>query len=147
MSALAPPPSRPFPPTNPPPPARLRLGLQASGDVDAIAHHILSLNEHIAEVDPNPVQQRFRGTRDTLHRSKLTLHRQRTGHGMHRTRKRHQQPVTRALQHRTLVGLADASHGVEVLLQQLERRRLVLLHAGAKPDDIREENGSERALS
>ena len=78
--------------------AGLRLGLQACRDVDAVAHHILVLHEHVAEVDADAMLQRRAGGDVLRLGGKLTLHGQRASHGLDRAGEREQEAIARRFQ-------------------------------------------------
>ena len=119
--------------------------LQPRGDVDAVANDILAFNQHIAEMDADPVEDALRLRGGFVGGRHLRLHRQRAFDRRDDGREFDEYPVARGLEQAPAVRGDNRLSGLPSLTHEARRAGLVLAHHARVADDVGGENRGKLA--
>ena len=126
-------------------PAGFRDAFQPRRNIDAVAKNILALDQHVAEVDADPVEDALRLESALVAGRHLLLHRQgaldRCDHG----REFNEHPVARGFEQPPAVGGNDWLSGFAPLAHETCGPGLVLAHHARIANDIGGEDRGELA--
>ena len=125
--------------------ARFRDALEAGGDVDAVAKDIVALDQYVAEMDADPVEDALRLGDAFIAGRHLPLHRERALDRLDDGRKVDEHPVAHGLEQPPAMRGDDRLNGLAPLAHRIRRPRLVLPHHARIADNVGGEDGGELA--
>ena len=127
--------------------SRVREGLEARGDVHAVAIDPVVLDDHVPEVDADPGLDAFLGAPPRVLRCLLLLDAAGAAHGVHHAVELTQDRVAGRVDHPTLELLDEELHLPVKLLDLIDGRVLVGPHHPTEAADVRHHDGRELATA
>ena len=125
--------------------ARLANALQPRRDVDAVAQNVVALDQHVAEIDADAIDDALRLRRLGVALDHQLLDRDRAFDGGDDGGKLQQQPVARRLDDAAAEARHDRPRRLAMLAHRPRRPRLVLAHQARVADDVDGEDRGEAA--
>ena len=125
--------------------ARLANALQPRRDIDAVAENVVALDQHVAEIDADAVDDALRLRRLGVALDHQLLDRDRAFDGGDDGGKLQQQPVARRLDDAPAEARHDRPRRLAMLAHRPRRPRLVLAHQARVADDVDGEDRGEAA--
>ena len=125
--------------------ARLANPLQPRRDVDAVAENVVALDQHVAEIDADAVDDALGFGRPGVALDHQLLDRNRAFDGGDDRRKLQQQAVARRLDDAPADACYDWARRLAMLPNAKRRPRLVLAHESRVADDVGGEDRGEAA--
>jgi hypothetical protein len=126
--------------------AGLGQRLQPRSDVDALAEQVAAVDHHVAEIEPDAELHPPVGGQLPVALLQLALDLDRALHRLDDAGELRQQAVAGGVDHAPVVAGDEAGHGVPVLAQRGQGRRLVGFHQPAVAGDVGAEDRGQLAL-
>jgi hypothetical protein len=115
--------------------------LQPGGDIDAVAHHVASIDKDVAQVNAHPVNQPIPREQVLVLIANILLNGQGAGDGLDRAVKEEEEPVTRALYCLAAEGLAEHLHPFQIAIDQGKGVHFVFRGQCTETDGVCEDDG------